>query len=363
MNEELCWRAVVARDRSQDGRFFYGVMTTGVYCRPSCPSRRPLRKNVKFFETPAAAEGAGLRPCRRCRPRESAGNARADRMHKLCRYIDAHAHEPLTLKALSRQAHLSPFHLQRSFKTVVGVSPKQYMETCRLKSLKKKLRGGGSVTQAVYDAGFGSGSRVYERVDTRLGMTPRQYRTGGHGIEISYAVSRTPLGLLMIGATDRGLCFLQFGEKETELHARLTQEYPGARVSPMPQQREAQFAEWMRALAEHLQGSRAALDLPLDVRGTAFQMKVWNYLQRIPYGQVQSYTEVAQGIGHPTAVRAVARACASNQVALVIPCHRVIRGDGALGGYRWGLHRKRTLIERERAARTEIGPLPKARLD
>lgn len=273
------------------------------------------------------------------------------RMQELCRYIESHAHEPLTLRALSRLTHLSPFHLQRSFKSVVGVTPKQYAEACRMKSLKQKLRGARTVTEAVYDAGFGSGSRVYERVDTRLGMTPRQYRKGGAGVEISYASSPTPLGTMMIAATDRGLCSLQFGESEAGLRARLAKEYPAAKLSPMPPERKGQFADWIRALSQYLKGSASALDLPLDVRGTAFQMKVWSYLQRIPYGEVQSYSEVAAGIGRPQAVRAVGSACARNEVALVIPCHRVIRGDGGLGGYRWGLHRKRALIDRERAVR------------
>ena len=277
------------------------------------------------------------------------------RMQELCRYIESHAHEPMTLRTLSRIAHLSPFHLQRSFKSVVGVTPKQYAEACRMKSLKQKLRGGRTVTEAVYGAGFGSGSRVYERVDTRLGMTPRQYRKGGAGVEISYASSPTPLGTMMIAATDRGLCSLQFGESEAELRARLAKEFPAAKLSPMLPERKGQFAEWIRALTQYLKGSDTALDLPLDVRGTAFQMKVWSYLQRIPYGEVQSYSEVAAGIGRPQAVRAVGSACARNEVALVIPCHRVIRGDGGLGGYRWGLHRKRALIERERTVRAGSG--------
>lgn len=358
MNTERYWRAVVERDSSQDGSFYYGVTTTGVYCRPSCSARRPLLKNVQFFRSPDEAESAGLRACRRCRPRDGARHPLADRVHKLCRYIETHARESLTLKALGQQAHLSPFHLQRTFKALVGVTPKQYIEACRLKSLKQQLRKGGSVTDAVYGAGFNSGSRVYERSGTRLGMTPRQYRERGRDVEISYAAAPTELGTLMIGATDRGLCFLQFGATETELRECLAREYSSAVISPMPRSRKKQFATWMQALSQHLQGATTALDLPLDVRGTAFQMKVWNYLQRIPYGDVQSYSEVASGIGHPTAVRAVARACASNQVALVVPCHRVIRGDGGLGGYRWGLHRKRALIERERASRA--ADLPRA---
>lgn len=276
------------------------------------------------------------------------------RIEALCRHIERHADETLSLEALARRAHLSPFHLQRRFKAVTGVTPRQYQEACRLRRLKQGLREGAEVSRAIYDAGFGSASRVYERVGTRLGMTPKQYRAGGQGIAISWAMSRTPLGLLMMGATDRGLCFVQFGEDEAELLGRLRQEYPGAQLQAMPDARRAEFERWMQALGRHLDGSQRALQLPLDVRGTAFQMKVWAYLQQIPYGELRSYSEVARAIGEPRAVRAVASACGANQVALLIPCHRVIRGDGGMGGYKWGLERKRALIDRERAtARTE----------
>lgn len=358
LNFEQCWNAVQARDRQQDGRFFFGVVTTGVYCRPSCPSRHALQRNVRFYETPEEAERDGLRPCLRCHPLETSGGAEARQIRELCRYIEEHALSEdggrLDLAQLAARAGLSRFHLQRRFKAVVGVTPREYGEACRMRRLKNELRQSTDVTQAVYAAGFGSSSRVYERADTRLGMTPNQYRRGGEGMALSYAVTPTAVGLMMLAATDRGLCFVQFGESEEALRAALHGEYPAAQIAPMGEGRSAEFGEWMEALREHLEGLRPRLDLPLDIRATAFQMRVWIYLQGIPYGQVRSYAEVAAGIGRPTATRAVARACASNTVALVIPCHRVIRGSGELGGYRWGLERKQALLGRERtpAART-----------
>jgi AraC family transcriptional regulator, regulatory protein of adaptative response / methylated-DNA-[protein]-cysteine methyltransferase len=352
MNDDQCWDAVRARDARADGRFYYGVLSTGVYCRPSCPARLPLRSNVRFYTTPAAAEAAGLRPCKRCRPLELRADARvAAQMQALCRYIEAHAQQPLTLEALSARAHLSPFHLQRQFKAAIGVTPRQYLEACRLRTLRAGLRDGRAVTRAIHDAGFGSASRVYERVATRLGMTPKQYRGGGAGVAISYASAPTPLGLLMIGATDRGVCFVQFGDSAKRLRAMLEAEYPAARITPMDDARRGELDAWMHALTAFLHGGAPLPELPLDLRGTAFQMKVWSYLQKIPSGELQSYGEVAQGIGSPTAVRAVASACAANRVALLVPCHRVIRGDGSLGGYKWGLERKRTLIDHERSTR------------
>jgi AraC family transcriptional regulator of adaptative response/methylated-DNA-[protein]-cysteine methyltransferase len=372
MNEALCWQAVTERDKAKDGLFYYGVLTTGVYCRPSCGSRRPLRKNVRFYERTQDAQKDGLRACLRCRPDEPREtDPMLERVRKLCRYIEAHPEENLRLATLARETGASPFHLQRSFKAIVGVTPKDYAESCRIGALKRGLREDRSVTQAIYNAGYGSSSRVYERADTRLGMTPRQYREGGAGVEISYAVSDTPLGMLMMAATDRGLCSVQFGAGKAAMLERLRKEFPQAVIAAMRPVRSAEFARWMRMLSEYLQGSVERLDLPLDIRGTAFQMKVWNYLQRIPYGSVRSYTEVAKAIGKPAAVRAVAGACASNRVALVIPCHRVIRGDGGLGGFRWGLDRMRTLIDRERVVKaasrlkglaTSIGTWPVAGL-
>jgi AraC family transcriptional regulator, regulatory protein of adaptative response / methylated-DNA-[protein]-cysteine methyltransferase len=352
MNESQCWTAVETRDAAQDGIFLYGVVTTGVYCRPSCPSRLPLRGNVRFYRTAAEAERDGLRPCKRCRPlAASADEETVRKVRTLCRHIETHPEDSHSLQALAQRVHLSPHHLQRRFKAVLGVSPREYVEACRMAALKRGLRDGGPVTGAILDAGFGSASRVYARVTTRLGMTPRQYRAGAQGVSITSAVSDTPLGLLMMGATDRGLCFVQFGASEAELRRQLQAEFPGAAIAPMAADADPSFTAWMTMLREHLSGLRVSLEMPVDLRGTAFQMAVWNYLLKIPYGELQSYSEVAAAIGKPRAVRAVASACAANRVALLVPCHRVIRGDGSLGGYRWGLERKRVLIDRERAVR------------
>jgi len=349
MNDNQCWEAVVRRDRASDGAFFLGVLSTGVYCRPSCPARRPLRKNVRFYATPEEAERDGLRACLRCRPNEA--DPAGAKIRELCRYIEANADNPPDLADLAARAGLSRFHLQRSFKAATGVSPKQYVDAFRMKRFKDSLRENGDIARAVYEAGFGSPSRVYERAGARLGMTPDQYRRGGRGTSITYTTAESPLGLMMIGATERGICSVQFGQSTAELLEELRKEYPAAQLAPTAEQDHPHLKQWARALNQHLAGSQPRLDLPLDIRATAFQMRVWTYLQSIPYGEVQSYSEVAAGIGHPTAVRAVARACATNPVPIAIPCHRVVRGTGELGGYRYGAARKRTLIERERAVK------------
>ena len=357
MNADQCWEAVRTRDRGFDGLFYFGVTSTGVYCRPSCPARRPLRRHVRFFPTPAAAEREGLRPCKRCRPQQAAGSEMA-RIPDLCRYIEAHSDQTLTLEQLAAHAGLSRFHLQRVFKAAVGLTPKQYGEACRLRSLKTALKESKDVTAAVYEAGFGSGSRVYERSDGRLGMTPNRYRQGGRGLGITYATAATPLGLLLIAATDRGVCFVEFGTSAQALLDALRKEYSDAAIEPMRVPPAREFRQWMEGLTRYLEGKQPGADLPLDVRATAFQMRVWNYLQSIPAGEVRSYQEVAAAIGQPTAARAVARACASNRVAVVIPCHRVIRGSGELGGYRWGLQRKRALLRMESERPTPASAKP-----
>jgi len=355
LNHDICWTAVVNKDRSQDGRFYFGVLTTGVFCRPSCPARTPRRRNVRFYETPDAAVRDGLRACLRCHPvGVPVQRANEARIAALCDYIRLHADESLTLDVLARRARLSRFHLQRTFKAIVGMTPKAYVESCRLGRLKSGLRLENSVTDAIYGAGFGSSSRVYERANTHLGMTPGQYRSGGKGVAISYAFAETPLGLLMIGATDRGLCFVQFGASREQLVGLLRKEYPAATTQPAVQPYRPEFQEWINRLAAHIEGSAPADGLPVDVRGTAFQLKVWRYLRSIPAGDVASYAEVAHGIGSPSAARAVANACAANRVAITIPCHRVVRGDGGLGGYRWGEARKRTLLDRERAHNSQL---------
>jgi AraC family transcriptional regulator of adaptative response/methylated-DNA-[protein]-cysteine methyltransferase len=262
-------------------------------------------------------------------------------------YIEKHLEGDVSLDRLSREAGVSRFHLQRSFKAAVGVTPKQYAEACRLRSLKRNLREGEAVLGSVFAAGFGSTSRVYERVERRLGMTPAEYRKGGATLEITHATVVTSLGLLMVGATDRGLCFVQFGESADLLEIELRREYPAAAISKMPEPKPEPFREWIEALEEHLRGSRPQLELPLALRATAFQIRVWRYLQSIPYGETRSYAQVAAGIGAPKSARAVARACAGNRVALAIPCHRVIRGSGDLSGYRWGAKRKEALLEGE----------------
>jgi AraC family transcriptional regulator of adaptative response/methylated-DNA-[protein]-cysteine methyltransferase len=355
LDQEKCWRAVQQRDETKDGTFFFGVMTTGVYCRPSCAARKPLRKNVRFYQNASEAEQDGLRPCLRCRPLAAIGaDPNAERIQAICRYIESHSDDPLKLDELAQRSNLSPFHFQRSFKAIVGVTPKQFVEAARVKKLKGSLRSSKNVTDAVYEAGFGSSSRVYERADTRLGMTPNQYRKGGEGVDITHVAIDSPVGQMMIGATDRGLCFVQFGETADELLEALRREYPAAKLEPMVEPYSAEFQSWVDAIRKHVSGGHNHLELPLDIRATAFQMRVWRYLQSIPYGEVQSYSEVAAGLGQPTAARAVASACAKNVLALVIPCHRVIRGSGELGGYKWGLERKRALLDRERAVRAKV---------
>ncbi len=273
-----------------------------------------------------------------------------ERFSAICRYIESHADEPLRLDDLARRSKMTRAHFARAFKAEIGVTPGAYREAARLRRFKKGLKRGDGVASATYDAGFGSSSRVYERAGTRLGMTPAQYRRAGEGVAISYASLETPLGLMMIGATDRGVCFVQFGDSEDELIERLRDEYANAEIAPMREPHHPEFATWVEAIARHLAGELPHPDLPLDIRATAFQMRVWRYLQTIPYGDVQSYGEVARAIGKPKAARAVGHACASNPVALLIPCHRVIRESGHLGCYRWGLERKRALIDRERSA-------------
>ena len=358
LDEAACWDAVTRRDSAHDGEFFFGVLTTGIFCRPSCPARQPLRQNVRFYRDAAQAENDGLRPCLRCRPLATVNrDPNAERIRKICRYIEAHAADldtdALSLEQLAAQAGLSRFHFQRSFQAVVGVSPKQYAEACRINHLKTNLRQSSDVTAAIYDSGYGSSSRVYERADSHLGMTPKQYRDGGSNLIITYTTVDSPAGQIMIAATDRGICFVQFGKSKDELLRALETEYPAALLEGMRNPAPPVFRQWIAALSAHLAGRQPHLDLPIDIRATAFQMRVWNYLQSIPYGETRSYGQVAEAIGKPSATRAVANACARNTVAIVIPCHRVIRGTGELGGYRWGIPRKRAILKSEHTHASE----------
>jgi AraC family transcriptional regulator of adaptative response/methylated-DNA-[protein]-cysteine methyltransferase len=343
MNQETYWQAVVEGDSRFDGAFVYAVRSTGVYCRPSCPSRRPRREQVVFFPEPQAAERAGFRPCRRCRPRDPGVQPQAKLVERVCRYIDTHAGDRLTLETLGTLAGASPHHLQRVFKRALGITPRQYAESRRVGRLKAALRKGHSVTRALYDAGYGSSSRLYERSDARLGMTPATYRRGGEHMHINYTIIDCPLRRLIVGATERGVCAVSLGESDPKLETFLREEYPRAEIT-----RNANGLErHIGAMLKHLSGRQKQLDLPVDVEATAFQWRVWEELKAIPYGATRTYQEVARAMGRPTATRAVARACATNPVAVVIPCHRVIRTDGGLGGYRWGLERKKALLAQE----------------
>jgi AraC family transcriptional regulator, regulatory protein of adaptative response / methylated-DNA-[protein]-cysteine methyltransferase len=337
------WAAVAARDASRDGEFFFAVSTTGVYCRPSCAARRPRRENVEFFSTPEQAERAGYRACLRCKPKAFAANAQSDGIKAVCRFIEQHLDEPLTLDRLGKEFHQSPFHLQRRFKAVLGISPREYADSCRLRMLKQNLQAGDSVTRAMYDAGYGSSSRLYERTASQLGMTPDKYRRGAVAAAIRYTCSDSPLGRMLIAATDRGICSIQFGRTDGELLTGLKREFPFA-VRKLD---EGGLRSWVEELLFKMHGKDLDRALPLDIRATAFQRRVWVYLQSIPFGETKSYSQVARQIGQPTAVRAVARACATNPVAVAIPCHRVVREDGSLGGYRWGIDRKKALLDLE----------------
>ena len=345
IDDEQCWNAVVARDPRRDGQFVFAVSSTGVYCRPSCAARRPRRENVQFFQVPEAAERAGYRACLRCRPRAMSGNAEMDVVRAICRYIEQHLDEPLTLGRLGKEFRQSPFHLQRRFKAALGITPREYADSCRLRTLKRNLQAGDSVTRAMYDAGYGSSSRLYERTASQLGMTPDKYRRGAIAATIRYACADSPLGRMLIGATEKGICSIQFGRTDGELIEGLKREFPFAARKVD----EGGLRSWVSALLKHLRGRDLNSALPLDIRATAFQRRVWTYLQSIPFGATKSYSQVAKAIGHPSACRAVARACATNPVAVEIPCHRVVREDGSLGGYRWGMERKKVLLEMERA--------------
>jgi AraC family transcriptional regulator, regulatory protein of adaptative response / methylated-DNA-[protein]-cysteine methyltransferase len=347
-DDETFWRAVLKRDVRFDGRIFFAVRSTGIYCRPSCPARRPRREQVVFFRVPEAAEHAGFRSCRRCRPRNAVtADPQVEMVRRACRFIEDHTGELPTLEDLSAHTGVSPYHLQRVFKRVAGITPRQYAGAFRLSKFKTNVKKqGGSVTGAMYDAGYGSSSRLYERAPAELGMTPADYRRSGKGLRITYTVVACLLGRLLVAATEKGVCAVRLGDSDAALEAGLLSEYRAADIHRDDQA----LSQWVEQLLDHLNGKRPHVELPLDVQATAFQWSVWEKLREIPYGSTRSYRDVARAIGRPTAARAVARAIATNPIALVIPCHRVIREDKTLGGYRWGVERKRVLLERERTA-------------
>jgi AraC family transcriptional regulator, regulatory protein of adaptative response / methylated-DNA-[protein]-cysteine methyltransferase len=340
------WAAVVRRDAAADGRFYYSVRTTGVYCRPSCAARRARRENVAFHATCAEAEAAGFRPCKRCRPNEAAlAERQAAAVAGACRLIEQ-AEEAPSLDALARSAGLSRFHFHRVFKAVTGVTPKAYADAHRARRVRDELTQRETVTEAIYGAGFNSSGRFYAASASLLGMTPTEFRAGGEGASIRFAVGECSLGSVLVAATEKGVCTIHFGDDPDALVRDLQDHFPKAQLIGG----DADFEQLVAQVVAFVEAPAKALDLPLDVRGTAFQQRVWQALRKIPPGSTASYTEIAHRIGAPQSVRAVAAACAANVLAVAIPCHRVVRNDGALSGYRWGIERKRALLEREASA-------------
>ena len=334
------WRAVARRDRNSDGRFVFAVRTTGIYCRPSCPARRPRRDRVAFFDTCGAAEAAGFRACRRCRPK--LGDPRASLVARVRRLIDASPDAPPRLARLAEATGLSPWHLQRTFREATGLSPRQYAAAQRLEALKSRLRKGERVTDAIYEAGYGSSSRAYADSQGRMGMTPATYRKGGRGLRLGYTLVDTPLGRMLVAASERGVSAVQFGRGARELVEGLRREYPAAEVV---RDRGAR-ADWVRAVVARVNGGVSG-EIPVDIQATAFQWRVFEALRDIPQGETRTYGEIARALGEPGAARAVGRACATNPVAVVIPCHRAVGKSGALTGYRWGVERKEKLLASE----------------
>ena len=344
---DAAWRAVEARDPASDGRFVVAVVTTGIYCRPTCPARRPLRRNVRFFADADAAEAEGFRACKRCRPREEAPDPARRLAEEAREYLEAHLDETVTLAELGEEVGASPYHLQRTFKRVFGQSPQAYVNARRLERVRRTLREEKDVTTAVYEAGFGSASRLYAQSDERLGMTPGSWRRGGQGIEVRFATAPSPAGRVLVAATERGVCSVMLGDDERELEAELRRELPEADLD----RGGPEMRSWVDEVVRRAAGDAPGRELPLDAPGTDFQRRVWAALTEIPRGETRTYGEVAARLGRPTAARAVARACATNPVAVVVPCHRVVPAAGGVGGYRWGTERKRRLLAGEKASR------------
>lgn len=343
---DAAWNAVEARDGQFDGAFVYAVCSTKIYCRPSCPSRRPLRRNVQFFAGPKDAEHAGFRACRRCRPQGHLSPV-VDLVRRAADFLDARYEDAPSLGDVAAHVKIGPAHLQKTFRRLTGLSPAAYVEGRRMQRLRAELESGTSVTDSIYAAGFSSPSRVYEKSNSLLGMSPGTYRDGGRGVRIYHAVVDCELGRLLVAATEKGICTVELGDDPAALVARLHDRFPKADIVG---DSEA-LSDWIEDVVALQRGAEPTRELPLDLRGTAFQRQVWNALRRIPKGTTRTYKEIAEALGRPRAARAVAGACAGNTVALVIPCHRVIRGDGGLGGYRWGIERKERLLELESSAR------------
>jgi len=343
------WKAVQSRDDRFDGAFVFAVRSTGIYCRPSCPARLAGKDQVAFFPGPIEAEQSGFRPCHRCQPREAGPSPKAKLVDQVCRYIEANVQGKLDLAILSRHVGLSPYHFQRTFKKVLGISPREYVKARRLGRMKRFLRNGETVNDSLYNAGFSSRSRVYEDVPGGFGVNPGEFRRGGEGLRIRYSIINSPLGRLLVAWTQGGVCGVCIGDSDAFVESSLAEDYPSATLH----RSDDEMKEWTGAFAKYFEGNRLDVNLPLDVKATAFQSRVWKIIQSIPFGKTTTYSQIAKELGAPEASRAVARACATNPVALAIPCHRVIGKDGSLRGYRWGIERKHTLLKLEQAANPE----------
>ena len=336
------WDAVVARDDRYDGKFVFAVRSTGIYCKPSCPAKHARREHIVFLSNPDEAERSGFRPCKRCRPRE-VQSSRTKLVDNICKFIDANIDRKLTLSRIGSHVAVSPYYLQRTFKQVLGISPRQYVEARRLARMKHSLTRGQTVNDALYNAGFSSRSRIYKRTPS-LGVAPGAFRRGGEGLLIEYTIIDSPLGRLLVGATERGVCAVCLGASDEAVEASLSQDYFAADI----QRNDQALKKWAAKFMEYFTSRPFNLNLPVDVQATAFQWRVWKEIQSIPYGQTSTYSKIASAIGKPRAIRAVARACATNPVSLVVPCHRVVGSDGKLHGYRWGLRRKQALLIHEK---------------
>jgi AraC family transcriptional regulator of adaptative response/methylated-DNA-[protein]-cysteine methyltransferase len=338
------WRATLERDPRAEGKFFFGVRSTSIYCRPTCPARRPRRENAVFFRTTQEAEQSGYRPCRRCHPQEQQESlALVKEAAKLL--ASTTEDETAHLDFIAAKLGTSPSKLRRAFQRFTGLAPREFAHAARLEKFKKLLRDGAEITEALYDCGYGSPSRVYEKTNAQLGMTPGSYRKGGAGMEIAYTVAPSSLGKVLVAGTERGISAVYLGDQERLLVGALQKEYPRAEISRSADSNP----KWLKEILSRVEGHPPSVDLPLDVQATAFQRRVWQELQKIPRGATRTYTQVARALGQPNAIRAVARACATNPTSIVVPCHRVIRSDGALAGYRWGRQRKEKLLQRESA--------------
>lgn len=343
---DIAWKAVSDRDRSSDGNFVFAVRTTGIFCRPSCPARRPHRANVEFFLSAEEARAAGYRACKRCNPEAAVRTLGEKRVRDAAKYIENHPVEPLSLGALASRVKLSPFHLQREFKRIFGLTPRAYQAAIRVGRLKSHLAGGESVSRASYEAGFGSSRAAYETASKSMGMTPGEFRRAGAGKHIRFIVGESAVGKILVAATDRGICWIAMGDEPELLEEDLARTFSGASLT-RARPGDRQIQRWL-ASAIAIAAGRKTVAPPLDIVGTAFQLKVWEALRKIPAGATRTYSEVAAEIGAADASRAVGSACAQNPVSLLVPCHRVLRADGALGGYRWGVERKKRLLDAEK---------------